>query len=389
MEGNELMKLFYERYTTRMETFYRLPSDVDLSDFWPQELAYRKERGTALPLSSFDGNPYFYCRTDRFRQAVDQITRMARTVSDESVFAEFGQESVADEAFYSSIIEGAYSTREEAREFIASGREPKGKDERMILNNYRALGFVLAHLDEPIGEETILRIGAILTEGEETQNTGYRNDPVYVLSQTGETVYTPPKAEFVKPMMDELIRYMNDPEVHPVERAVIAHVYFVTVHPFFDGNGRTARALTYMILLQAGYDFFRMVPISRLLAEERPRYYKALRASQDTDNGWDLTYFAEYYAGLLAGTLEGVERRLHALGKYRQLQALLGQDEDSRLLKGALWMAENDIGRITIEKWGRKHSVSFETARKDLMLLERAGFLKLSRVGRRLYYDLT
>lgn len=385
----DLIKLVSDRYFTKEETMYRLPMKMDIDAFWEEEMAYRMENANQLPLFSYGGQQYFFVETETFIEAADIITAMARNTSDTSVFAEAYEDSFIEEAYYSSAIEGAYSTRENAKKLIESGRTPADKHEYMIYNNYQALKFMMEHIDEPISEDLICEIGRILTDDtlDEGVQAGYRDDSVYVVSQTGKTIYTAPDPQYIKHMMEQLIEFVNNSKVHPIIKAVISHVYFVTIHPFFDGNGRTARALTYMILIKAGYDFFKMVPISGLLSEERAAYYKSLKASQDTENGYDFTYFAEYYTGLLARTLKSVKNKLQALEQYKKLLTKLDENKDARALKGAYWMANKQIQTITAEKWKQKFSVSFETARKDLFLLEKEGFLVRRKEGRKLFFD--
>lgn len=389
MADDDLINTFFRKYTTREETMYRLPMEVDINDFWPKELLFRQQHGSRLQLHSAEGPSYFFVRTRSFTDAANQITGMARTDSDFSVFSDLYRDSLTDEAYYSSMIEGAFSTREKARSLIESGKEPENKDELMIRNNYRALQFVLEQLDAPVSEALICRIGEILTDGTTDPETkpGYRDAPVYILSPAGKVIYTAPDADKVPGMMNELIEYINDPSVHPIEKAVISHIFFVTVHPFFDGNGRTARALTYMILLKAGYDFFRLIPISGILSEERSRYYKAIRACQDPGNGPDLTYFSDFYTCMLAGTLQSVKVRLQAMEAFRTVQEKLDPGKDSRVIRGAWWMVTDNVSTVTIEKWKGKFGVSFETARKDLMTLAGSGFVSARREGHRLFFD--
>ncbi len=144
-----------------------------------------------------------------------------------------------------------------------------------------------------------------------------------------------------------------------------------------------------MILLKAGYGFFRQFPISGLLAQERSRYYKAIRASQNPENGADFTYFMEYYADILSRSLENVHdhlalhQRLHALEQRLQETA-----SGARILQGAAWMVNERVESVTADKWRGKFKVSFETARQDLQRLEQEGFLSLRVVGRKHHYDL-
>lgn len=305
--------------------------------------------------------------------------------------ATIDESAVIDEAFFSSVIEGAYSTRQRAHEFISSGETPKDKNEQMILNNYAALRFVLDHLDGPINEAVVLEIGRLLTENtlEPGTKPGDRDGMVYVKNGQQEIIYTPPKAALVRPMMQELLHYIADPDVHPIIKACVAHIAFVTIHPFFDGNGRTARAISYMILLQAGYDFLRQFPISGVLLQERSKYYKSIRASQDPENGYDFTYFLEYYAGMIERGTQGIHDRVAGHRKVDCLRdALSGMADGERLVRGATWLINEDIETITAEKWKSKFKVSFETARQDLLRLEEVGFLMKRTVGRKNYFDV-
>ena len=388
----ELVELFFKRYLPRNEILYRLPVGMTISEFWPEELAYRKEHAIQLPLQSFDGHSYWFVMTEDFERAADRLAEIARTEMLKEMPAYTADESaVIDEAFFSSVIEGAYSTRQRAHEFINSGEAPKDKNEQMILNNYAALRFVLDHLDGPINEAVVLEIGRILTENtlEPGTKSGYRDDMVYVKNGQQEIIYTPPKAEFVQPMMQELLNYIADPSVHSIIKACVAHIAFVTIHPFFDGNGRTARALSYMILLQAGYDFLRQFPISGVLSQERSKYYKAIRAAQDPQNGYDFTYFLEYYAGMIERGTQGIHDRVAGRRKVDELRDTLSCMADGeRLIHGAAWLVDEGIETITTEKWKSKFKVSFETARQDLLRLVEVGFLRKRTVGRKNYFDV-
>ncbi len=388
---DNLLQYFIQNYLPKEEIMYRLPVSVPIADFWPEELAHRKSMATSLPLSSWDGHPYWYVSTDKLLGSGDRFVEIARDERIASMPQYEHDEGVIDEAFYSSVIEGAYSTRQRAREVITSGAPPKDRSEQMIVNNYAALRFVLDHLDGPINEAVILEIARILTEGtlEEGIKPGYRDAGVQVMNGRQEIIYVAPKAEYIKPMMDSLLAYINDPTVHPVIKACVAHIYFVTVHPLFDGNGRTARALSYMILLKAGYHFIRQFPISGILAQERSKYYKAIRASQNPENDYDFTYFMEYYAAMLEKSMEGIHDHMAKFKKLQDVERLLGNGEDAtRIMRGAKWLVNENVTTITTEKWRVKFKVSFETARQDLTKLEATGLVKKRTEGRKNFFDL-
>ena len=261
----------------------------------------------------------------------------------------------------------------------------------MIINNYEALRFALDHLDTPISEALVLEIARILTEGTLDQDTkpGWRDGPVQVVSGRQEVVYTAPDADKIRPMLDDLFAFLALEDIHPVIKACAVHIYFVTIHPLYDGNGRTARALAYMILLQAGYDFFRQIPISGLLAQERSRYYKSIRATQDSMNGNDFTYFMEYYTDMLFRSISDIHHHMSEKIKVEQLRrdaaALASAD---RLCAGLEWLYRKGFQSITTDKWKNEFKVSFETARKDLTWLAGKGYLGIRNSGHKKYFDV-
>ncbi len=391
MDKQGLILHFIENYYPRQEIVYRLPVSLPISEFWPEELAYRHDHAINLPLRTSSGESFWYVPTKKLLASGDELAQVVR-YEDTNRLPQYSHETgIMDEAFYSSAIEGAFSTRAKAHELIQSGKAPETKDERMIINNYEALRFVLDHLDTPVNEAVTLEIARILTEGtlEEGTKPGWRDGPVQVVSGRQEVIYIAPAADKIRPMLDDLFAFLALDDVHPIIKACAVHIYFVTIHPLFDGNGRTARALAYMILLQAGYDFFRQIPISGLLAQERSKYYKTIRASQNPENGNDFTYFMEYYADMLLRSIAGIHSHMNEKMRVEELRkeaaSLASVD---RLCSGMEWLFSNGFGTITTDKWKDKFKISFETARKDLMWLADKGYLAARTSGHKKYFDV-
>lgn len=390
--NQQLLDYFTTHYLPRQQIVHRLPLSVSIEGFWPLLLAQRKNLAQELPLHDHLGVPYWYVPTSALLTNGDLVAAMARsqTVVDLPQYQQMVTEGVLDEAYFSSVIEGASTQRQEARAFLASGQDPKDKSQQMIYNNYQALSYVLSHLEEPITHDMLIEIGSILTKGDETAVQGYRQTGVQVVSGRQEVVYIAPEASLVLPMMEQLLSYLADDTIHPVLKACVAHAYFVTVHPFEDGNGRTARALSYMVLLRSGYDFFRQVPISGIIAKQRPSYYKALQAVQSPENGGDMTYFLEYFSSVLAQSA----REVHDLvSKWQVTGAVLDElgkkgPVPQRIADGLRWLLKSESQTITTEIWRKKWQVSFETARQDLLALEGQGVLKKRVDGRRHVYEI-
>jgi Fic family protein len=131
----------------------------------------------------------------------------------------------------------------------------------------------------------------------------YRKVQNYVVnSATGETIYTPPPAYEVPRLMAELVAWLREPGgVHPVLAAGLAQIELVRIHPFLDGNGRTARLLSTLCLYRSGYDFKRLFTISEYYPGDRPAYYDATRPGNEA--GADLTGWLEYFAVGLAAQM--------------------------------------------------------------------------------------
>ncbi len=389
----ELIPFFMENYLPRREVLYRLPVSLPIQTFWPRLMAERKAKAITLPLHSDQGAPYWYVPTKELLAYGDRVATMARSQQAAQLpqYQEMLVEGLMDEAYFSSVIEGASTQRQHAKAFLKSGAPPRDKDEQMIFNNYQALNYALNHLDEPITHDTILEIARILTRGTlEEELQGYRTQGVQVVSGRQEVVYVAPEATHLLPMMEELLHFIKEDSIHPVLKACIAHVYFVTVHPLIDGNGRTARALTYMILLRSGYDFFRHFPISSLIAAERPRYYKALQDVQSKDGGGDMTYFLLYYTSLLSRSVDMLNDSVFRLEQIQTITNRLSAlgNVPERIMEGAKWLLKSDAATITSDKWRKKWGVSFETARQDLQVLEANGLLSKRVEGRKHIFDI-
>lgn len=387
-----LLEHFIADYLPRAQVQYRLPLAFRIEDIWPELVALRRRRATILPLHRLDGEAFWYVPTEKLLTSGDRVAAMARREAALQLpqYRALFEDGLIDEAYFSSLIEGAVTTREEAKALIKGGKSPRDHSQRMILNNYKALSFVLETLEEPMDGALLVRIVSILTHETQEEVSGYRDVPVYVVSGRQETVYTPPPAERVPAMIAELLTYLAREDVHPVIKACVAHIMLVTIHPFSDGNGRTARALSYRILLDAGYDFFRQFPISGLLAQERPRYYKAIANTQQPQGGADLTYFIEYYTEMLARSVEALNRDVALFARAKGITDSLAQEGPlpQRLMEGVPWLLSDGKQSITAEIWREKWGTSFETARQDLLRLEKAGLLQLEVQGRKHIYRI-
>jgi len=206
-----------------------------------------------------------------------------------------------EEAIASSQLEGAVTTRQVAKRMLREGRRPRSKAERMILNNYNAILKIRECKQDALTPQLIKELYSILTVGtlDDSSSEGqFRNSKDAVVvedSYSHDVLHNPPPADSIEGRIKEICSFANQktkPFVHPVIKAIILHFALGYVHPFVDGNGRTARAIFYWYMLKHGYWLFEFLPISRLFLRAPSSYARAYLYTEN-DKG-DATYFIHY-----------------------------------------------------------------------------------------------
>ena len=222
------------------------------------------------------------------------------------------------EAHHTTHIEGTQLTIEESEQ-LWQGHHLAGvnpDDAKELLNYRQAFELVSNYVGDggPITEGLIREIHKRLVQdvrGNSAAPGAYRKIQNYVVnSKTKEVIYTPPPVYEISQMMLALIDWLNnEEEVHPVLVSGIAQFQLVHIHPFLDGNGRTARLLSTLCLYRKGYDFKRLFTISEYYDRNRGDYYKAIQSVREKN--MDMTQWLEYFTDGLATQL----REIKELGK--------------------------------------------------------------------------
>lgn len=220
------------------------------------------------------------------------------------------------EAHHSTHIEGTQLTLEQSTELLAGKRVPEADpdDVRELLNYREAFDLVTEYIGsgDPITEALIREIHKRLVQGVRGGSATpgqYRLGQNYIVnSVTRETVYTPPPAHDVQPLMTDLVKWLNtSSSINTVLVSGIAQFQFVHIHPFVDGNGRTARLLATLVLYRGGYDFKRLFTVSEFYDRNRTAYYDALQSVRDHD--MDMTSWLEYYVKGLSTQMQEVQNK--------------------------------------------------------------------------------
>jgi Fic family protein len=174
------------------------------------------------------------------------------------------------------------------------------------------------------------------------------------------------------------------PGIEPLIKAGLAHLYFVTIHPFEDGNGRIARAITEMSLARLEDSGQRFYSMSSRIREERKQYYKILESTQR--DGIDVTSWLVWFLDCLARAIDKAsELTASVLAKETFWRGLRQKSIDvSERQKNILnQLLDGFEGKLTTEKWAKLERVSHDTALRDIQDLIRKGILKQEESGGR------
>lgn len=221
---------------------------------------------------------------------------------------------------YSTAIEGNRMTGEEVERFIKANLKPKERDELEIVGYYNALEYVqdIAQKGAIITEEVIKTIHAlVMNGGKKAKPTPYRDGQNVIRdSKSGLIVYMPPEAKDVPTLMKQLVKWIEAEKSNiPIPiLAGIAHYQFATIHPYYDGNGRTARLLTTLILHLNGYDMKGIYSLEEYYAKDLSSYYEALTVGEHnyyTNRATEeITKWVEYFCKGMMRAFESVRKNI-------------------------------------------------------------------------------
>lgn len=378
------------------------PPGTSLDALWAHMRLARMATAQPLPIADARGEPFSFSLPPELLNHLHWLDRSLAGRSNLVEIPEGSREthiisSLMEEAIASSQLEGAATTRRVAKEMLRQGRKPRSPGEQMIFNNYRTIEALRAWATEPLTPGRIDEIHASMTHGtlDDPADEGRirTTDDVFVADLAdGEVAHVPPLSATLPARIEALCKFANaGPSpgtfVHPAVRAMILHFTLAYIHPYVDGNGRTARALFYWCMLNQGYDLFQYLSISRAILKSKRQYERAFLFTE-TDAG-DVTYFLLYHIDAIRRAIE--ELQSYVLRKDRELrdlieglQGFLGLNHRQlALLRDAL---RHPHATYTIIQHQRSHGVVHRTARTDLFSLADRGFLVATKVGRTYHF---
>ena len=307
--------------------------------------------------------------------------------------------SLMEEAIASSQLEGAATTRKLAKQMLESNRKPRNHSEQMIVNNYAVMQWIVKNKNAVLTPNLITEIHLFITNNtlaEKKEEGAFRkSDDVQVIDvQTGHVLHTPPGYQQLEALMNEFRRFANDQKkesffLHPISKAITLHFLIGYIHPFADGNGRTARALFYWYLIKKGYWLIEYMSVSRVILASKAQYARAYQYTELDEN--DLTYFILYNLKCIIRALEELKSYIHRKNKEKQdiLNLLKHTDYNDRQISILQEILNEKKNVFTVLEVETKFNVSNQTARNDLNYLVGKGILQPRKSGNKIQFLLT
>jgi Fic family protein len=300
------------------------------------------------------------------------------------------------ESHHSTHIEGTQLTLSQAKKILTgkkvSGIDPNDKKE--LLNYKRAMGFVSKFLgkEDPITEGLIRDIHKILIKGVRGNSAdpgNYRKIQNYVVNANNQIIYTPPSSHDVPHLMSEFVKWLNSPkDSSAIITSGIAQFQFVHIHPFIDGNGRTARLICTLILYKNGYDFKKLFSLSEYYDKNRKRYYEAIQSVRK--NNMDMTAWLEYFTNALkAQMLEVKDKGETIIKKEIYLEKAKKVNLNERQINLLLYIIGKK--RVTVDECIQKFNIIRRTVQRDFSFLVDHKFVReiaKSKTDPTKYYEL-
>jgi len=301
----------------------------------------------------------------------------------------------------STSIEGNPLARFEVERIIVGEKvDAPARDIHEIKNYQDALWFIdqFSKSKKKITRKTILEIHRLVTKNtiDKEKCGSFRKDKVYVVKLRDlktEIVYTGPEAQKVPKLVEDLVEWLTKTEKEKLCPPIVAglvHYELASIHPFADGNGRTARALATLILWSRGYDFKKLFALEDYYNTDRQPYYKAIHTGKTYEErkGKDLTSWLDYFIQGFRVSMEKVEQKIIPLSLDFKVRRKLG---------GPVYLDKNQVrildflittGTIDSRDVARMFRVNKRTAQRYLTALAKTKLIRRQGKGPATFYTL-
>lgn len=311
-------------------------------------------------------------------------------------------ESMTADIIKSSEIEGVLLNADDVRSSVAwqLGLDQVGvpSADRYVEGVVDVMFDAVHHYDSPLSEERLFGwYRALFPSPSRLLNLAvgsYRVSDVPMQVVSGrygheKIHYEAPPSSEVPSMMADFIRWINESNIDPMLKASVAHLWFVTIHPFGDGNGRLARTITDMQLAKSDGTPLRFYSMWAQIASARKAYYDILERTQK--GSMDITAWIVWFLGLteqaIRTAIESVHHTLRKAGFWEAHRHIAMNERQTRMVN-LMW--DGFEGKLTSSKWAKINKCSADTALRDIQDLVAKGILVRSNEGgRSTGYELT
>ena len=345
-----------------------------------------------------------YTITDRILNNISKIMSGREVIEHSKLIPKWElnlkKEARIHNAHSSTSIEGNRLTLEqvtalsENKEVVATE-----KDKKEVLNYLKALDAIPKYASKKtIDVKLFLKLHETVAFDTLRNNKDcgiFRNRQVFVGKRVFDGTsfkevveYMPPRTKDVPRLVDDFLDWLNSDkikDINPVILAGIAHYEIARIHPFIDGNGRTARLMASLVLYKSGFDHRRFFALDDYYDENRPAYYAALKTVQISKG--DVTKWLEYFTDGVLYSIDKVKDFIKKLGLFPEIKA----GERIELTKKQIKILERikEKGRVTNKDLRDMFGVTRQAILKEISKLIGARLIALVGKGRSAYYKIS
>lgn len=261
----------------------------------------------------------------------------------------------------STAIEGNMLNARQVEDVLANKKiDAPARDVFEVQNYLKALRYIqhMVEKEQTITEKVILKIHRLATADTLPKESSgrYRQGPVYVVrrryGQPQEVVYAGPTAKRVAGLMKDLVEWIQQStgkEIHPIIVAGVVHQEIAAIHPFNDGNGRTARAVAILVLYERGYDFRQLFALEDYYNQDRTKYYAAIHIGKNyEERKVDFSPWLEYFVKGFKQEIDEIKGKIASLSLKKvneKIQSKVYLDKNQMRILDFL----DQVGKITVK----------------------------------------
>lgn len=385
-ETAQLMKKINSSYLYWDKVKYMAPADVDPAVLWQ---AVKLQRIANAKAVTFGKYKFYFTVTEQMHAMLHEFDmNIGGSLGTDNLIPENDKNfylvsSVMEEAIASSQMEGASTTRKVAKDMLRKNLKPRDKSQLMIANNYATIRYLSEHRDDEFTVERLLDIHRYISAGtlenKDDEGSIRQTDDIVVMDGiTGDIAHTPPPHEEVAQLLEELCTFASndspDDFIHPIIKGIILHFMLAYIHPFADGNGRTARSLVYWYMMKKGYWLTEYLSISRIIYTSKAKYERAFLYTEH-DN--DLSYFIQFNLDTMKRAYEELknylQRKINERDSILMFKGVKGINQRQAHILKIITGKENEI--LTVKEVATRFNITGHTARTDLQGLVRQGLM--------------